>query len=185
MVSLSISAPAVYVPMKSLIYSWLLIELVPWQLNTGCESPLEHRTCYWMRHIKRLFTRNITGCSVFKSYWIVMDWVMLGLTPSMLVLLFTNCLRHVWTISSNRKGEANYSPRVDLTHWNISLKIIVKNHTYTKLENLLLGKFLLDWESTWTFYDHAVSTKLLHLPARCVPESWSLFALYFEMSCVW
>ena len=49
--SISISTPAVYVSMKSLIDSRLLIELGPWQLNTDCESPLEHRTGYWMRHI--------------------------------------------------------------------------------------------------------------------------------------
>ena len=183
--SISISMPAVYVSMKSLIDSRLLIEVGLWQLNTGFESPLEHRTSYWMRHIKPLFTRKITECSAFRPYWILMDLVMFGLTPSLLVLLFTNCLKHVWTISSNRKGEANYSPQVDLTHWNISLKMNVKNHTYTKLEILVLGKCLLDWESTWTFYQHAVSTKQLDLPARCVPENRSLFCtLFWNILCM-
>ena len=92
-----------------------------------------------MRHIKPLFTRNITGCSAFRPYWILMDLVMFGLTPSLLVLLFINCLKHVWTISSNRKGEANYFPQVDLTHWNTSLKMIVKNHTNTKLQNCFIN----------------------------------------------
>ena len=146
----------------------------------GCESPLEHRTGYWMRHIKPLFTRNITGCSAFRPYWILMDLVMFGLTPSLLVILFTKCLKHAWTISSNRKGEANYSPQVDLTHWNTSLKMIVKNHTCKKLEIRVLGKFVLHWESTWTFYQHAISTKQLHLPARCVPENRSLFCTLFS-----
>ena len=130
--SLSISTPAVYVSMESLIDSRLPIELGPWQLNTGCESPLEHRTGYWMRHIKPLFMRNIIGCSAFRPYWILMDLVMFGLTHSLLVLLFTNCLKRAWKISSNRKGEANYSSQVDLTHWIISLKTIVKNQTYKK-----------------------------------------------------
>ena len=150
--SISISTPAVYVVMKSLIDSRLLIELGPWQLNTGCETPLEYRTGYWMRHIKPLSMSNITGCSAFRPYWILMNLVMFGLTPLLLIILFTNCLKHAWTNSSNRKGEANYSPQVDLTHWNIPLKTIVKNHTYTKLEILVLGKFLLDWESTWMVF---------------------------------
>ena len=154
-------------------------------LNTGCESPLEHRTGYWMRHIKPLFTRKITGCSAFRPYWILMDLVMFGLTPSVFVPLFTNCLNHVWTISSNRKGEAIYSPQVDLTHWNISSKMIVKNHTYTKLEILVLRKFLLHSESTRTFYQHAVSTKQLHLPAHCVPENRCLFCtLFWNVLCM-
>ena len=135
-----------------------------------------------MRQIKPLFTRNITGCSAFRPYWILMDLVMFGLTPSLLVLLFTNWLKHVWTISSNRKGEGNYSPQVDLTHWNTSLKMIFKNHTYTKGN---LGNFLLDWKSTWTFYQHAISTKQLHLPAHCVPENRSLFCtLFWNVLCM-
>ena len=53
-------------------------------------------------------------------------------------VIMTNCLKLVWTISANREEEANYSHQVDLTHWNISSKMIVKNHTYTKLEVLVL-----------------------------------------------
>ena len=79
-ISISISTPAVYIFMKSLINSRLFIEFGPWKLNTGCQLPLENRKGCWMRHIKPLFIRNITGCSAFRPNWILMDLVMFGLT---------------------------------------------------------------------------------------------------------
>ena len=102
--SVSISTPAVHVSMKSLTDSRLSFEFGPWQLNTDCESPLEHRTGYWMRHIK-------------SHSWETYDWVQciqallnthgfgdVQLNPFIAGYFFTNSLKHVWTISSNREN---------------------------------------------------------------------------------
>ena len=165
---------------------WFLITHRPWPMAIK----------YWLRNTTGTQNRRLNEAyktaihekhnwvQCIQAYWILMDLAMFGLTPSLLVL-FPNCLKHVWAISLNREGEVNYSPQVDLTNWNISLKMIVKNYTYTKLEILVLGKLLLDWESTWTFYQHAVSTrKCTCLPAVFQGTGVCFCTLFWNVLCM-
>ena len=155
--------------MKSLRDSRLLIELGPWQLNTSCESPLELRTGYWMRHIKPLFTRNITGCiqALLNTHGFGNVWLNPFIASSSFHKLFKT---HMDDQKQERRSKLLSSSRFD------TLKYFIEDdrqESYIyKIRNHCIRKILIDWKSTRRFYQHAVSTKPLHLPVRCVPENY-------------
>ena len=183
--SISISTPAVCVSIKSLIDSRLPIELGPWQLNTGCESPLEHRTGYWMRHIKPLFMRNIIGCSAFRPYWILMDLVMFCLTHSLLVILFTKLFktRLEDQFKQERRSKLLSSSRFD------TLKCFIEDdrqESYIYKIRTCIRNFLYSIENR---HERFINMPYHQNNCACLPAVFQrtgvCFALCFEMSCVW